>query len=72
MTQELPTPDEQSIKNRCACVHSDPHECYFHRYAPMDDLQRAEFETEMRATGDECECGCHGDEWYDDGEEDYL
>ncbi len=56
---------------RCACVHGDAYDCYFHRYAPMDDLQRAEFETEMRATGDRCECACHdeyGDDDYDPAE----
>ncbi len=51
---------------RCACVHSDPHDCYFHRYAPMDDLQRASFDDEMRQADIRCECSCH-----DDDDEDY-
>lgn len=49
----------------CACVHHSPHECYFHRYAPMDDIQRAQFDMEMHATGDMCECECH-DEYGED------
>jgi hypothetical protein len=56
---------------KCACPNADPHTCYFQRHAPMDDLQRVEFASEQLATGEECECPCHGDEYYGYDDEDY-
>jgi hypothetical protein len=61
--------EQLSSNPRCACVHHDAHTCYVHRYAPMDDLQRAEFLSLMEAEGDGCECPCHEnsyDEWEGD------
>lgn len=60
---EQPSSDQEV---KCACPRTDARDCYAFRYAPMDDLQRADFFSIMEEHGDECECPCHWDEEYDD------
>lgn len=60
-----PLSNDQEVK--CACPRSDAVDCYSHRYAPMDDLARADFFSIMGEHGDKCHCPCHWDnEDYDD------
>jgi hypothetical protein len=47
-------PSEEKVK--CACPRTDARDCYSYRYAPMDDLQRADFFSIMDEGDDKCEC----------------
>ena len=64
MTTESPS-EEKQVK--CACPRDDARDCYRYRYAPMDDIARADFFSIMDEHDDKCECPCHWDnEDYDD------
>lgn len=57
----------------CACHRDDARDCYAFRYAPIDDLQRSDFFSIMDQDDDQCECGCHYDEYGDDDyDDDYV
>jgi hypothetical protein len=62
MSDRQQTKDERS---NCACPRTDAHDCYAFRYAPMDDIQRADFFSIMSEDDDQCRCMCH-DEDYED------
>ena len=56
-------------KIKCACPRDDARDCYRYRYAPMDDIQRADFFSIMDENDDQCECPCHWDD--EDCNDDY-
>jgi len=53
----------------CACISHDAKECYERRYpAPIDDLQRADYDAEGFFGEHECMCVCHDEcmDWADE------
>lgn len=58
-------------KVKCACPREDARDCYRYRYAPMDDIQRADFFSIMDENDDKCECPCH-DEQYEGDYDDFV
>jgi hypothetical protein len=54
---------------KCACWYQESRECYRARYAPVDDLSRAEFFEQMDSEDLQCECVCHDDDEYEMYEE---
>jgi hypothetical protein len=58
-------------KAKCACPREDARDCYRYRYAPMDDIARADFFSIMDQDDDKCECVCHQEIEYDLNDDTY-